>query len=161
MSWVEIIRTFNQIKNVKLFFFDTNKADFAISMNRDSLIYIKIKKQIQINPGWKTITLSGNIHNMLLPYRDKNTMAYYLKTDKELNFSDKICSINHRYESGTMFNNSGNGIELRQVTSPNSDYSTSVDYDSYFLLLSQKFTDSYNAIYFTKKVTAAKMVQNN
>ncbi len=158
-AWAEIIKTFNKIKNVRLFFFDTNKKDYEVSKNRDSLMYIKIKKQIQNNSGWKTITLSGNIHNMLLQYRNINPMAYYLKMDKDLNFSDKICSINHRYKSGTMYNNTGNGLELKKMGSPDSEYSTSVDYQSYFVFLPSSLMDKYNAVFFTKNVTAAEMIK--
>lgn len=159
-SWAEIIVTANKIKNIRVFFFDENTEDKKISNNRDSLMYVKIKGQMQKNPKWKTITLSGNIHNMLLPYRETNTMAYYLNTDKELKLTDKICSINHRYKSGEMFNNGGNGIELRQVKSPDSDFSTTVDYDCYLLLLPKYKVDKYNGIYFTRNVTASKMVRN-
>jgi len=97
--WAEIIVTVNKIKNAKIFFFDENKQDREISNNRDSLMYVNIKKQMLKNPKWKTITLSGNIHNMLLPLNGANKMAYYLKTDKELKLTDNICSINHRYKS--------------------------------------------------------------
>lgn len=157
-AWAEILSTLNKNKKAKLFFFDTNKKDYETSKNRDSLMYFKVKKQIQSNPNWKTITLSGNIHNMIQPFRGTNTMAYYLKIDKELNLQDKICSLNHRCKSGTRINNSGNGLELKQVRSPDSDFSTAVDYDSYLFLFTKNTTDNYNGIYFTRLVTAAKMV---
>jgi hypothetical protein len=159
-AWAEIISTFYKNKKVKLFFFDTNTKDSEASSNRDSLMYVKIKKQIQANPQWKTITLSGNIHNMIQPFRGTNTMAYYLKTDEELSFPNKICSLNHRCKSGARVNSIGNGLELRQVKSPDSDFSSAVDYDSYLFLFPKNMTENYNGIYFTRTVTAAKMVNS-
>lgn len=159
-AWAELISSLSKNEKVKLFFFDVNKNDYDSSNNRDSLMYIKIKKQIRDNPQWKTITLSGNIHNMIQPFRGKNTMACYLKTDKELNIHDKICSLNHRCKNGTRINNRGNGLELQQVNSPDSDFSTAVDFDSYLFLFPKTTTENYNGIYFTRLVTVAKMINS-
>lgn len=153
-SWVELISALNKNKRVKLFFFDVNKEDYKISDNRDS----KIKKQIQRYPHWKTITLSGNIHNMIKPFRENNTMGCYLIADLELNLSDKLCSINHCYNSGTMHNNTGKGLELRKIANINSIYSSSVDYENYLLLHPSSESESYTGIYYTRYVTAAKII---
>lgn len=159
-AWAELIKMLKNVKNVKLFFFDVNKEEKDNSSNRDSIMYTKIKNQILKNPTFKTITLSGNIHNMLLPFRETNTMATFLINDKEINISDKICSLNHRYKSGTMCNNKGSGLEISQVNDLDSDFSTAVAYNNYLLLLSKTMTGKYNGIYFTRSVTAAKMVRN-
>lgn len=157
-AWAELISRLNKNNRVKLFFFDTNEEDFKTSNNRDSLMYIKVKNQIQKNPKWKTITLSGNIHNMIQPFKGGNTMASFLCIDKELAISDKTCSLNHRCKSGERINNIGNGLELRTVNSPDSDFSKAVDYENYLYLLPSALVDRYNGIYFTRYVTAAKMV---
>ncbi len=157
-AWAELISTLNKNKKVKLFFFDINKKDYKVSGNRDSLMYIKIKNQIQKYPNWKIITLSGNIHNMIKPFRGNNTMGCYIINDHELNLSDKLCSINHCYNSGTMYNDVGNGLELRQIQNFNSIYSTSVDYENYLFLYPKTKAENYNGIYFTRYVTAAKIV---
>lgn len=156
--WAQLIATLNKNRNVKIFFFDVNKEDYKISDNRDSLMYIKIKKQIQKYPEWKLITLSGNIHNMLQPYKDIKTMACYLKSDKELSISDKLCSINHLYTSGAMYNNIGKGLELTEIKNLNSIYSKSVSYDNYLLLYSDAGLRNYSGIFYTKYVTAAKII---
>lgn len=158
-AWAEMIAALNKVKNVKLFFYDQNQEDDKISKNRDSLMYLNIKSKILKNPGWKTITLSGNIHNMIQPFRGNNTMAVYLKKDKDLNISAKMCSLKHRYRKGTMMNNMGNGLELRRADTPDSDYSTAVDYNCYLLLLPENLTDNYNGIYFTRNVNAATMIK--
>lgn len=156
-AWAELISTLNKNKKVKLFFFDINNRDYKVSGNRDSLMYIKIKDQIQKYPNWKTLTLSGNIHNMIKPFRGNNTMGCYISTDRELNLSDKLCSINHCYNNGTMYNNVGNGLELREVKNLDSVYA-SVNYENYLLLYSKSKSESYTGIYFTRYVTAAKII---
>lgn len=158
LAWAEIISTLNKNSKVRIFFYDTNEGESKTSEDRDSLLYLKIKKEIKQFPNWKTITLSGNIHNMILPYKNNPKMALYLIKDKELDISRKYCSLNHYYQSGTMLNNIGNGLELREVNNSPSSYTQSVDFDSYLLMLPENPTNRYNGIYFTKKVTAAKMV---
>jgi hypothetical protein len=160
-AWAEIILSLNKMNNVKLFFYDQNKEDTKISANRDSLMYLKIKDQIKKNPGWKTITLSGNIHNMIQPFNGQTKMALYLKKDSELNLGNKLCSLKHQYKDGQMINNMGDGLKLRPANAASSDYSTAVNYDGYLLLLPQNFIDRYNGIYFTRNVTAAQMVNPN
>jgi hypothetical protein len=120
-------------------------------------MYINIKRQIQKNPGWKTLTLSGNIHNMIKPYKGVDKMACYLKADKDLKIGEKLCSLNHQYRSGQMINNTGTGLKLRPA-GVESDYSTAVNYDNYLLLPIENKNDSYHGILFSRYVTAAKMV---
>jgi len=157
-AWAEIISKLIKNSKVRIFFYDTNEGESKTSEDRDSLMYLKIKKEIKQFPKWKTITLSGNIHNMILPYKNSAKMALYLIKDRELDISKKTCSLNHYYQSGTMLNNIGNGIELREVNNSASIYSQSVDFDSYLLLFPEIYKERYNGIYFTKTVSAAKMV---
>lgn len=159
-AWAEVISKLNTNTKVRIFFYDINKGECKNTDDRDSAMYLKIKNEIKGHPKWKTITLSGNIHNMLLPYKEKTKMALYLSKDIELNISDNICSLNHYYQSGTMLNNTGNGLELHQVNNSTSNYSKAVDYDNYLLLFPVNIVDRYNGIYFTRNVTAAKMVSN-
>jgi hypothetical protein len=77
-DWANLIIRFNNIPNVNFFYYDVNKGDFKNYGNRDSLMYTKIKRRIQFHSKWKTITLGGNIHNMLLPYRGEIKMGLYL-----------------------------------------------------------------------------------
>lgn len=157
-AWAEIISKLNKNSKIRIFFYDTIEGESKTYEDRDSLMYLKIKKQIKLFPNWKTITLSGNIHNMILPYKDKPKMALYLTKDNELGISKKICTLNHYYQSGTMLNNIGNGLELREINNSASIYSQSVAYDSYILLFPENHKERYNGIYYTKTVSAAKMV---
>jgi hypothetical protein len=157
LAWVSTILLLNKNSKVTIFFYDINNVDSENPDYRDSLMYIKIKNQIIKHPTWTTVTLSGNIHNMRLPYKQKNTTGAYLVNDTDLNISSKFCSLNHSYQSGTMLNNIGNGLELRQVGNINSDYANLLDYDNYIFLFPSSHTNTYDGIFFTRRVTAAEL----
>lgn len=155
IAWANAITRLTKNSRVRIFFYDINKTESKDFQDRDSLMYLKIKKRIIEHPNWRTITLSGNIHNMRLPFREKQKAAYYLCNDKDLNFSDKICTLNHFYQSGTMLNNIGNGLELRQVNNKPSVFSETFNFDNYLFLY--KTANTYNGIFFTKTVTASEL----
>jgi hypothetical protein len=157
-AWAQVISKVSKNHKASIFFYDVNDGDCSNVDDRDSMMYLKIKNKIQEHPSWKTITISGNIHNMLLPYKGKAKTAYFLINDQDLNLKDRICSLNHLYQRGSMINNSGNGLELKQVDNSDSDYSTAVDYDNYLFLMPINVTFGYSGIYFTKNVTAARML---
>lgn len=158
IAWANAITQLTINSKVQIFFYDINKSESKDFQDRDSLMYIKIKQKIIEHPNWRTITLSGNIHNMRLKFRDKLTAAYYLCNDKDLNFIDKICTLNHYYQSGTMLNNIGNGLELRQVNNNPTVFSETFDFDNYLYLYPT--ANTYNGIFFTKNVTASKLTTN-
>ncbi|MFY9310899.1 MAG: hypothetical protein WAQ28_17765 [Bacteroidia bacterium] len=156
-GWASAILLLNRDPKVSIFFYDINSDESKTSDNRDSLIYIKIKKQIIQHPTWTTITLGGNIHNMRSFYKQKHTAGVYLSNDTVLNISDKFCSLNHYYQSGTMLNNIGKGLELREVENLNSNFSKFSGYDNYLYLFPVKQANIYNGAFFTRTVTAAKL----
>lgn len=160
IAWIEVISKLNKNLKVRIFFYDANNSDCKNVDDRDSVMYLKIKSKIKEHPKWKTITLSGNIHNMLLPFNGQTKMALYLKRDDELNIENKICSLNHYFQNGTMLNNTGSGLELNKVINADSDYSKTVNYDNYLLLLPENKINRYNGVFFTRNVTAAKMANN-
>jgi hypothetical protein len=155
IAWANAISRLNKNPRVKLFFYDTND-DY--NDDRDSTIFLNIKREMLTHSNWKTITISGNIHNMLLTYKGKNKMAGYLSEDKELNLIDKICSLNHYYQKGTMNNNFGKGLKITDVGNIETIYSTTVAYDNYLFLFPENYNDTYNGLYFTRSVTASKLV---
>ncbi len=154
-AWANAITRLTKNSRVQIFFYDINKSESKDFQDRDSLMYIKIKQKIIEHPNWRTITLSGNVHNMKLKFRDKPTAAYYLCNDKDFNLIDKICTLNHYYQSGTMLNNIGNGLELRQVNNNPSVFSETFDFNNYLYLYPT--ADTYNGIFFTKNVTASEL----
>jgi hypothetical protein len=153
IAWANAIARLTKKSNVKIFFYDIDK--YGADAERDSLMYLKIKGKIIEHPHWRTITLSGNIHNMRIPFRGKLTTAYHLCNDKELNLSEKICTLSHIYQSGTMLNNIGNGLEIRQINNEPSAYSE-VGLDNYLYLYPT--AGMYDGIFFTKTVTASELV---
>jgi len=157
-AWAGAISSLALNPKVKIFFFDTNVGDSKRNyLDRDSLMYIKIKKEFEKHPSFKIITISGNIHNMLLPYKNENKVAGFLSQDKELNLADKICSLNHVYKSGTMINNKGKGLQLYKVDNGNTEYSKFKKYEDYLFLFPSK-QYAYTGVLFTRNVNAAKLI---
>ncbi len=156
IAWANAIARLTKNLRVKIFFYDINESeDFEI---RDSLMYLKIKRKIIEHRNLRIITLSGNIHNMRIPYKEQPTTAYYLCNDKELNLSDKICTLNHYGRSGAMLNNTGKGLELRPINRTPSIFSETLNFDNYLFLYAT--ANRYNGIFFTKTVTASKPVNS-
>ena len=158
-AWAGIISTLNDNPKIRIFFYDINRNEGEILAARDSNMYLNVKKNIQLHPSWRTITISGNSHNLLLEMDGETKMGLYIKEDKDLNLADKICSINHYYKSGTMLNNSGSGLQLKNVDNGDDFYSQTFDFDDYFFLYSTRIPRRYTGLLYTKNVTAAKMVK--
>jgi hypothetical protein len=153
-AWANLIVSCNHIPNVSYFYYDVNAGDVKNDTERDSLMYTKIKKRIQLHPTWKTITLGGNIHNMLLPYRGEMKMGLYLYKDTELNLSTSILSIAHGYMAGTMLDDSGTVVEVRRDSDSPFE---KTGYDNYLFIYPPNSGYKYNGIYFTRKVTASTL----
>lgn len=159
-AWAELISTSNNNPKVQIFFFDLNmedvssikKEDFS-SISRDSLMFLKIKNQFKLHPGWKMITLSGNVHNS----NSETSMTSYLKRDMELGLSSNICTLNHNYLSGTCRANFGNGLEETEIGREESVYDTALGFDKYLVLTSILSAYPYTGFYYTRKITAAEM----
>jgi len=150
-AWANSIIKLTQNPNVNIFFFDIDSNDNY--QNRDSLMYIKIKNQILNYPERKTITLSGNVHNKRNPHKEVQTMAYLLINDKELNYLN-LCTINYIFSTGTMLNNTGNGLELRQISNPPNIFSESVNYRNYLYLF--ETPNNYNGVLYTTTVLSSE-----
>jgi hypothetical protein len=158
-AWADMIARLNDNPDIEIFFFDPDIIDTHIDNYRDSLMFLTIKKRLQAHPDWKTITLSGNIHNMLLPYAGKKKMGMYLLNDKDLNLSTGILSIRHDYALGKIWESTADGLRLYQSDHHDSVYSKSAGHENYLLLYPANIKSAYNAIYFTRNVTASNMVR--
>jgi len=148
--WANLISTLNKNPKVRVFFFDINR-DHDVLPYRDSLMAMNIKKQFNIHPAWKLITLSGNYHNRI---SDPNSMASVLKR----NVSGKVCSLDIRYKEGSANANFGRGLEVKPLGSYSSVYCSTAGFERYLLLYPPNTDYDFNGIYFTKYITAAKMV---
>lgn len=153
-AWANLISQLNKNPKVNIFFFDTNR-DKEVVPFRDSLMSAKIKTQFKQNPAWRMITLSGNYHNKI---SNQASMTSFLMRDKELNLSPKICSLNMEYKEGSCNANFTHGLEIKQLGSYPSVYNSTLGYDQYLILLPAKSNYEYTGFYYTKNITAAKMV---
>jgi len=153
-AWANLLSKLNSNPKVNIFFFDVN-ANEGILYQRDSLMYAKIKTQFKKHPAWKVLTISGNFHNRI---SGETTMALFLKQGKELDITSKICSLNMEYKEGSAMANFTHGLELKQLGSYPSAFNSTLGYDRYLILLSSKSNYPYNGFYYTKFITAAKMI---
>lgn len=130
-------------------FFDNSKDD------RDKGMFEKILECYKADSNAVILTLSGNIHNMLLPYKENKTMGCYLKEY----FGNKAFSINHKYNEGTMYNRSSEGLGIHTIPPSDGLFARSTNYNSYFMQSIFK-DDCYSAYHYTKTVTAS-LPKNN
>ncbi len=152
ISWANLIAKLCKNPKVKVFFFDTNRDSVEITF-RDSIMAMNIKSQFNQHPTWKMITLSGNYHNKI---SDANTMASVFKR----HVSTKSISLNIEYKEGSANANFSHGIEIKQLGSYPSVFNSTESYDCYLLLYSPNSNYDYNGFYYTKYITAAKMVSS-
>jgi hypothetical protein len=157
-SWFNLILRCSKDTNINLFFFDN--VNTTKDEKRDSIMYVSVKNQRLQFPNNKIITISGNIHNWRIPYNDMTTMGMYCLKDT-VNFSyDKICSIDHSYSEGTMLNDTGNGLELSTILFEENLYSKSIDYENYLVFYDFGKENSYNCLYYSKKVNHSKEIKS-
>lgn len=157
-AWANLISGLKNNPKVLLFFYDINDGDENKS-DRDRVMYLKIKKQIQLHPGWKMVTLSGNVHNKIVPLGKK--MASLLKQDKELNIWAKICSLNLEYLQGTCHANFGHGLEVKKLGHPASAFDTTFGFEKYLVMASPAADYEYTGFYYTRNITASEMVKDH
>lgn len=117
-AWFDLISAASKMEHVKLFFFD-NFVDPSV---RDSNMYEEVKTQKLNHPNAKIITLSGNLHNWLIPRRGMDKMGSYIIKDTLAFDANKIASFHHLYHEGTMLNNIGNGLELQHFSNKSNFY---------------------------------------
>ena len=159
-AWASCIASLAKKPLVRIFFFDVNSDESKNKLiDKDSLMYLKIKNEIEKHPSAVVITLSGNIHNMLLAYKGENKIARYFIKDKNSSFADNMCSLNHTFKSGSMLNNTRKGLLLSKMDNGTSEYSKFTKYNDYLFLFPSK-QYAYNGVLFTRTVTAVKLVSS-
>jgi len=151
VSMLDLI--YKSIKNEKIIlkFID----NYYPSSPRDSSMYMEIRHIRHTHPDSKIVTLTGNVHNSITPLFDKERIAGYLLKDTANFDSKKIMSINHAFSEGSMFNNDGTGIKIRDIEREENIYNTTLSHE---IFLSKKFPEEqnrYTHILFTDKVTAS------
>ena len=155
-SWFNLIARQLKNKKVRLFFFDETQQHSKLQIDRDSIMYLNVKTEMQKFPNAKTILLSGNIHNKLKPYKNIYKLGRHLLLDKELNLTNKLRSINISYEKGTMFNNVGQGLQIRELAKIDSPFAKANSLKNYLLFFPDNYDYDYNCILFCRELTASK-----
>jgi len=156
-AWAAIIESAVSNSRISIFFFDITTSDQKNSYDRDSMMFVNVKRQMTTHPNHTFITLSGNVHSMTQQFRGSPKMGYYLATDESLGLYNRVCSVSNNYSSGTMLNNSGHGLELKTVNMNDTPYSTSVNYNNYLMLIPTNPSKACSAILFTRTISAATM----
>lgn len=157
IAMAKLIARLRLNNRVKLFFFDVTTGNYTDF--RDSLMYLNIKRELLAKPNYKLITLSGNVHNMIVSRNGQKKMTLYLMEDPELALSDSTCSLSHHFNRGAMLNNTGNGLELRKVDYGPAVYTTATPFENYLILYKGKFQSPYSGLLFTTVVSPAEMVK--
>lgn len=141
-AWFKAINECNNKLKVSFCFLDGYPDNFK---------YDNIMECYNADTNAVILTLTGNVHNKLLPYKDKKQMGCYLKD----RFGNKAFSINHIYNEGTMYNLTSDGLNVRTFPPTNGVFATSTNYSNYFLLNIFNTGRDYSAYYYTKIVTAS------
>jgi len=144
-AWLNLLINCGADERIKVFFYDNN-----IASNRDSSMYLGVKNIKELHPKRKILTLSGNIHNMLVPFEGGVTMGSCIIKDSLAFQPSKIMSINHYYKKGTMINNIGNGMELQEVKGI--DLSEFSKHKNFLSKMFKGKEEEYNYFFFTEKV---------
>ena len=153
-AWFDLIMRCQNNPKVNLKFIDNNTCS-----PRDSSMYVDILEIRKSHPHTKIVTLTGNIHNWLKPFRDELKLGGYIIKDT-LNFnSEKIMSINHLYKDGTMMNNTGNGLELKTIEGKENFFNTSIDSRMYLCPRIFVKQNQYSHFLYTEKVTHSNKIE--
>lgn len=151
-SWLDLVWRYRQHPNVTVVFFDQTKVS---RWSRDRGMAENLLAALRQRPEAVLVTLSGNIHNQLQPYNGTETMGYFLHSLPGSPLKkESMVTTTHFYGAGTMINNQGDGMKLREVPDNSGGFSTAVPYPSYFLITD--LFPMWNALLFTRTVTAAE-----
>lgn len=155
-AWFDAIFQLANTDNVSVFFFDWNEQQ-KIDSERDSSMFLNIKQEYLKDTTCIILTISGNIHNQIRPYENSKTMGYFVTTY----LNNSVLSVNHIYESGTMYNNNGSGAGLRRVDKEHKTIKSISRMPNFFYFdLQHEFSKQWNAFLFTTKINASYPVKN-
>ncbi len=153
-AWAGLILTWKDDPRVHIFFYDVDNGE-GESWERDRRMAAKIKEEVLRRPHWKMVALGGNYHNIIY---EADNLYGWLKDDKDLRAAGKICALNMEYQRGAYRANFGEGLEEKEVGRKPTAVDTTLDRQSYFVLVSPNSGYAYQGYYYTEVITAAKMV---
>lgn len=155
IAWFNLILSSELNDSIDIFFFDIE--DYSRYKKRDSLMAVNILEVYNKDTNRKIITLSGNLHNRILPAFDNMISSYnYLSKVKKL----KLCSIGLKFYQGTAMVNMGKGLEKRIFKPRNSIFSDSKLKCSYLVFNNKPIKERiYNFYFYTKNISISNLVK--
>lgn len=150
-AWFDLILESNNNSNIIAETIDNN-----ICSPRDSSMYLDVLRIKKKYPNTKIVTLTGNIHNWLKPFRNDMKLGGFLVNDGQYIQSNKIMSINHLYKEGTMMNNTGDGLKLQTIEGKDNLLNQTVNAKMYLSPQIFKRHNQYTHFLFTEKITHSK-----
>lgn len=152
-AWFELIVKCGADKNIEIFYL-INSSD----ENIDSLMYLEVLNQKKMDAKRKIITLTGNVHNWLIPFKGEKKMATFIAEDTTHFSINKVMSVNHIYNKGTMLNNSGNGLELKTIEGKDTLFNRTLPFQNYFCKILFEKQKQYNYFLFTENITHSGVI---
>jgi len=150
---LDLIYNANQDSRIRLKFIDN-----YIASTRDSSMYVEICEIKKAASFTKIVTLTGNIHNWLIPFSNEERIGGLLIQDT-INFDPaRIMSINHFYNQGTMLNNMGNGLELTTIEPKDNIYNQTISDKMYLCPRLSEDQLQNTHFLFTEKVTPSNTI---
>lgn len=157
-AWYNLILSCAPDTNIKIFYLDNLKG--RIMKLRNSAMYITLMEMKNKYPNHTLITLSGNVHNRLSPFSGIETMGSLCFKDT-VNFKEgEIISAVHLFGGGTALNSSkGEGLQIETIPFKDNVFSRSNDFEEYLLLNVQDYIKAYNAIFYSRNITASESLE--
>lgn len=150
-SWFDLMVSCGADDRINVFYIDNYTTS-----SRDSSMYLEVKQIRELHPERKILTLSGNVHNSLIPMYGENRMGMYLIDDNDTFKPSKIMSINHLYKGGTMRNKMKDGFKVRKAGGV--DLTETSKYKN-FLSKMPEDKKAYNYFFYTEKVNHSEQVK--
>jgi hypothetical protein len=151
-AWKDLLLAAVRNPRVELVFFDSKAPA------RDSMMAVNIARAMELHPGWKVVTLSGNMHNKVRALGGSKKAASYLLETAGKDLSGRLCSINIAYGEIAMWGDRGDGLKLHTGKSDNI-YAQAAPSENYLLLLDPRSDYDYNAVLFVRNLTASAPVK--
>lgn len=154
-AWLALLEKSSKNEAIKVKFIDSQRLS-----TRDSSMYNEVCEIRKAYPKTKIVTLTGNIHNWLRPFSNEIRLGGLLVGDT-INFNpQKIMSINHIFNKGTMLNNIGNGLELTTIEGKENIFNTNISAKMFLSKRIYEDRDQYTHFLYTDEVTHSDTLIN-
>lgn len=154
-AWIQLLNESNQNDRIITKFIDTQEFE------RDSSMYLSILDIKRNYPNTKIVTLTGNIHNWIKPYKGTLKLGGYLMRDT-MNFDkNKIMSINHIFNQGTMLNNLGDGLELTTIKPKENIFNKTIRSKNFLSMNIYSSQNAYSHFLYTEEVNHSSTIEKS